>query len=68
MSKCTLNKQKGNVALEYVIVSAFGIAAATVALAFAGKIFERKMEQFGDQIGVESEETDWDELVNGDTP
>jgi len=44
------NKELGGAALEYVIVSAFGIILSMTAVGFIAKIFKEKMSEVRQQI------------------
>jgi len=44
------NKESGGAALEYVIVSAFGIVLSMTAVGFIAKIFKEKMSEVQQQI------------------
>ncbi len=51
----TKNKQKGGVALEYILVSAFAAVASTLILGVIGGITKQKLEQLKEKFGIEAD-------------
>jgi len=56
----TLAKIAGSAALEYVLVSTFGLLAAVASIAFVGKMFKDKMDKMGEKLGLEASDIDLD--------
>ena len=46
-------RDRGAAALEYIIVSAFGVILSLFAVAFLGKLAKDKFEKIGEKTGVE---------------
>lgn len=47
--------QRGSVAVEYLIVSAFATMAALGVATFVGNIMKQKMDQMSQQLGIEAD-------------
>ena len=50
----------GSAALEYVLVSTFGLLAAVAAIGFVGKMFKDRLEKMSEKLGIEATELDLD--------
>lgn len=50
----------GSAALEYVLVSTFGLLAAVAAIGFVGKMFKDRLEKMSEKLGIETTEFDLD--------
>ncbi len=57
-------KEKGGVALEYILVSTFAALATTLALGLMGKIAKKKIDSLAEKFEIESEFPEFDLFKN----
>ena len=55
---CPENKQEGGAAVEYIVVSIFGLLLAFAAIGMVAKTVKAKLQKFEEKVGIE-----WDDSV-----
>lgn len=52
MNRESLKKQSGSAALEYIIVSTFGLLLSIIAVTYLGKVAKEKLDKLSEKTGV----------------
>lgn|GEM_PF-3466192 len=53
-------KAAGSVALEYVLVSTFGLLVAVASIGFVGKMFKDRLDKMAEKLGLDATDIDFD--------